>query len=351
MNAKLLQTSFLIALIAISATLTFFIFRPFLIVLIVATIFAVIFQPLYRVTLRGMDGSPGLAAFVTMLLAVVCILVPLTFVTMQITDDAKQVYSSLSDGSGRLYLDEAFSSANEVLVRYVPSMALSSTELSVSIEQHIRDGLTWIIQSLGGAFGSATRLLFSFFIFVIALYYLLRDGAKLKQAIIAASPLPDPEDRVVFARLELAVRSIIQGSLSIALVQGVLTGVGFSFFGIPNSILWGLVAAFSALIPGIGTSLVLGPGVIYLFLIGATAPAVGLLVWSVIAVGLIDNFLGPRLMSKGMQLHPFIVLLSVFGGLALFGPAGVFLGPLCISFLFALLSVYQHVSKPVVYKI
>ncbi|MFZ2167655.1 MAG: AI-2E family transporter [Minisyncoccia bacterium] len=345
MNAKFLQTSFLVALIALSATLTFFIFRPFLIVLVVATIFAVILQPLYRVILRGMDGSPGLAAFVTMLLSVVCILVPLTFITLQITDDATRVYSSLSDGSGKMYLDNAFTSANQVLVRYVPSSALSPAELSTSIDQHIKDGLSWIIQSLGGAFGEASRLLLSFFIFIIALYYLLRDGTKLKRTIIAVSPLPDSEDRAVLTRLELAVRSIIQGSLAIALVQGVLTGIGFSLFGIPNGVLWGLVAAFSALIPGIGTSLVLGPGIIYLFIIGATTPAVGLLVWSIVAVGMIDNFLGPRLMGKGMQLHPFIVLLSVFGGLALFGPSGVFLGPLCISLFFALLSIYQNVSK------
>jgi len=109
--------------------------------------------------------------------------------------------------------------------------------------------------------------------------------------------------------------------------------------------LWGVVAALSALIPGIGTSLVLGPGILYLFTVGATTQAVGLLIWSVVAVGLIDNSLGPKLVGKGMRLHPLMVLLSVFGGLAFFGPAGIFLGPLCISLLFALLSIYQHIRR------
>lgn len=347
MDAKPLQFYFLVALIVASSVLAFLIFRPFLIVLVFATVFAVILQPLYQTILHRMSGSPGLAAFATMLISVVFVLVPLTFITTQITNDAEHLYASLSDGSGRTYLDTVFQYANDTIVQYVPSLAPASTNLSVPVDKYAKDGLAWLIQNLGGAFGGATRLLLSFFVFLIALYYLLRDGAKLKQAIIEASPLADTEDKIIFARLELAIHSLIRGSFTIALIQGVLTGVGFMLFGVPNSILWGVVAAFAALIPGVGTALVLAPGILYLFIIGAATPAIGLLIWSVVAVGLIDNFLGPKLVGKGMQLHPLIVLLAVFGGLALFGPTGIFLGPLCISFLFALLSIYRHISKQV----
>lgn len=345
MDSKALRPYFLIALIAASSVLAFFIFRPFLIVLALAAIFAVTLQPLYRTILRSISNSPGLAAFATMLLAVVCILVPLIYISVQIVGDAQSLYTSLSDGSGKIYLDTVFRQANDIVARSVPSLALPGAELSTSVDQYIKDALTWLIKNLGGAFGSITQFILDLFIFMIALYYLLRDGAKLKQMIIDVSPLTDTEDRVIATRLELAVHSVIRGSLTIALIQGILTGIGFTFFGIPNSILWGVAAAFFALIPGIGTSLVLAPGVAYLFVIGATVPAIGLLIWSVIAVGLIDNFLGPKLVGRGMRLHPLVVLLSVFGGLAFFGPAGIFLGPLCTSLLFALLSIHQHISR------
>ncbi len=336
---------FLIALILATLVLAFFVFRPFLIVLVLAGIFAMLLQPLYRFVLRGMSGSPGLAAFATMLIAFVCILVPLMFISVQIATDAQHLYTSLADDTGKAYLDAVFKSVNDTVARYSPNLALSGVELSAAIDQHMKDFLSWLIQNLGGAFGGITRFLLDFLIFLIALYYLLRDGPKLKQAIIEISPLADTDDNVVFSRLELAVHSVIRGSLMIALIQGALTAIGFAFFGIPNSILWGVVAMFSALIPGIGTSLVLGPGIVYLFVIGATAPATGLLLWSVLAVGLIDNFLGPRLVGRGLQLHPLLVLLAVFGGLILFGPAGIFIGPLCISLLFALLAIYQHIAK------
>lgn len=348
MDAKVVRPYFLIILIAASAVLAFFIFRPFLTALALAAVFAMTLQPLYQAVLRRMQGSPGLAAFATMLVAVVCILVPLLFISMQIAGDAQNLYTSLSDGSGKVYLDAVFRSANDIAARAVPSLSLSGAELSTSVDQYVKDVLSWLIQNLGGAFGGIARLLLDFMVFLIALYYLLRDGAKFKQAVIELSPLADTEDKVIFTRLELAVHSVIRGSLTIALIQGILTGVGFTLFGIPNSILWGVVAAFAALIPGVGTSLVLIPGVAYLFAIGLSAPALGLLVWSFIAVGLIDNFLGPKLVGRGMQLHPLVVLLSVFGGLVFFGPAGIFLGPLSASLLFALLSIHQHISKQAV---
>lgn len=347
MNAKALQSYFLVALIVVSLAVSFFIFRPFLVVLVLAAVFAVVLQPLFRAVLGRMSSVPGLAAFITILFSVVCILVPLSFIAVQIAGDAQHLYTSLSDGSGKTYLDTVFQYANDRAAQYAPSLALSGEEFSASINQYVKDGLAWLVQNLGGAFGGATRLLLDLFIFLIALYYFLRDGAKLKRTIIEMSPLADIDDTIVFTRLELAVTSVIRGSLTIALIQGVLTGIGFAFFGVPNSILWGVAAALFALIPGIGTSLVLVPGVAYLFIIGATTPAFGLLLWSVVAVGLIDNFLGPRLVGKGMRLHPLIVLLSVFGGLAFFGPAGVFLGPLCMSLLFALLSIYQHAKKQI----
>ncbi len=344
MNAKILQSYFLIGLIAVSSVLVFFIFRPFLIALALAAVFATILYPLYEGIFRWMKSSPGLAAFATILIALVCILGPLTFIAGQIANDAQHLYISLSDGSGRTFLTAGFQYVNDVIAHYAPSLSLSTSDISLSLDQYVKNSLQWLIQNLGGAFGSVSSFVIDLFIFSIALYYLLRDGSTFKQKLTKASPLAAEDSALIFTQLKLSIQGIIRGSLIIALIQGVLTGIGFSIFGISNSFLWGVVAAFAALIPGIGTSLVLVPGVIYLFITGPVTPAIGLLIWSLIAVGLIDNFLGPRLMGRGMQIHPLLVFLSVFGGLVFFGPVGIFLGPLCTSTLFAFLSIYQHLS-------
>ena len=122
--------------------------------------------------------------------------------------------------------------------------------------------------------------------------------------------------------------------------------VGIWIFGIPNATLWGSIAAIAALIPSVGTSLVVLPGVLYLFLFGERFAALGLMIWGMTAVGLIDNILGPHLMKRGIAIHPFFILLSVLGGLGLFGPVGFLIGPLILALLFALLDIYAKVIKP-----
>jgi len=111
-------------------------------------------------------------------------------------------------------------------------------------------------------------------------------------------------------------------------------------------VLWGSVTAIAALIPGVGTSLVLIPAILFLFISGRFFPGFGLLIWGAGAVGLVDNFLGPKLVGRGMRMHPFIILLSVLGGIGFFGPVGFLLGPLTISLFFAFFEIYSSIKPP-----
>jgi predicted PurR-regulated permease PerM len=205
--------------------------------------------------------------------------------------------------------------------------------------------LSWLLQNIGPVFSNVAIIALDLFVLLIALYFLLRDGDALRKVIVAISPLKDAYDDIVIQKLERAVNSVVRGSISVGLVQGALTAIGLAIFGVPNPILWGTVAAIVALIPGIGTSLVLIPSILYLFFTGATAAAVGLLAWGFIAVGLVDNVLGPKLVGRGVQFHPFLILLSILGGVSFFGPIGFLLGPLTLSLLLAVLEIYALVQK------
>ncbi|RJR12807.1 AI-2E family transporter, partial [Candidatus Parcubacteria bacterium] len=159
------------------------------------------------------------------------------------------------------------------------------------------------------------------------------------------SPLKDGDDEIIATRLGSAVLATVKGNLLIGLIQGAMTGLGFLLFGVPNAALWGSVAAVMALVPGLGTAIVILPAAIFLFLTGDTTGAIGLLVWGIAAVGLIDNFLGPRLVGMGLKLHPLAVFLAVLGGLSLFGPIGFLLGPLTLSVCLALIDIYFSLQK------
>lgn len=336
-----LRVYFLAGILVVALTLAFFIFRPFLAPLILAAIFSVVFRPFYKKVLKLLGTRVGFASFVTTLIIIICLLVPLTFLSVKIFDQSRNLYLSLTDGNAKTVSSSVTNIVSGKIDRVLPGLGNYLPDVSDSIDLYAKKGLSWIIQHLDNAISGVAELLFGILIFFIALYYFLRDGERLRKMIFDLSPLDLGDDEIISKKMETAVNSVVKGSLLIALIQGILTAIGFTIFGVPNSVLWGTVAAISALIPAVGTSIVLIPGIIFLFLTGSMFQATGLLIWGVVAVGLIDNFLGAKLMGKGMHLHPLFVLLSVLGGIAFFGPTGLFLGPLTLSLLLAFLSIYS----------
>ena len=159
------------------------------------------------------------------------------------------------------------------------------------------------------------------------------------------SPLSDADDQKIINKLSRAVNAIVKGYLLIALIQGILMALGLSFFGVPNPALWGLVTMITAFIPTIGTALVSVPAIIFLLLTGQTIEAVGLLCWAVAVVGMIDNLLSPIIVGNRINLPPLLILFSVLGGISLLGPVGILVGPLTISLLYTLISIYRNEFK------
>ncbi|MSR73054.1 AI-2E family transporter [Candidatus Parcubacteria bacterium] len=340
MNHQKSEFYFLSALLTGIFVLTFFIFKPFFYALILAIVFATVFKPLHTRILAMTRDRKGLAALLTTISVLIVVIVPLSFLGIQIFQEATGLYSSLTLNGGATHLSRGLGDAVNNLTRFSP-VPIDS----IDINEYLKQGLSWLLQHLGPLFANVAKAMVGVFIFLVALYYLFKDGYKLKRDVVALSPLQDIHDETIFNKLTMAINSVIKGSLAVALVQGILTAIGFAIFGVPNATLWGSVATITALIPGIGTALILLPAILYLYFSGEMISAVGLLIWGVVAVGLVDNFLGPKLVERGMRLHPFLILLSILGGISFFGPLGFLLGPLVLSLLFTLLDIYFAIHK------
>src|SRR3954466_3432346 len=107
MSIERIQAFALFGLLAVVAVLTFFIYRPFLIPMVLAVIFAVILQPVYHYILRAMPKWRGGAALITMLLAVLCILIPFALIGIRAIGEAEHAYVSFSSGGGLVHTREA----------------------------------------------------------------------------------------------------------------------------------------------------------------------------------------------------------------------------------------------------
>lgn len=329
---------FLLLALGALCLVVYFIAKPFLGSLILAAVFAFLFQPIYQRFLNYTKKRESLAAFATIILAIILIIIPITLLGIQIFKESSQLYHSLANEGGF-----------EVSIRDILDRARTTFPIPADFEldfgRYARQGLEAMIQNLGAVFSSFARILLNAFVFLTALYFLLKDGGKLKNYFVALSPLADTDDELIASRLKSGVLAVIKGNLTIGLIQGALTGIGFAIFGVPNAALWGSLAVITALIPGIGTALVIAPAIIFLFLTGNNVGGIGLLIWGVIAVGLVDNFLSPKLVGRGMQLHPLAAFIAVLGGLAFFGPLGFLLGPLTISICLALIDIYVSLKN------
>lgn len=332
MEAYKLQRNFFAALLVIVTVIAYFIFRPYLGAVVLGATFTVIFYPIYRRILASVGGRQGIAAALTTIIVLMVVFIPLTFFGFQIFREAQSVYVYAINPERNI------SSELSSLVQERGQFFLA--QFSFDINSYTQQISQWLLQHVGQLFSSLARVMLNLFLSLLTLYYLFRDGHKLLEWLISVSPLKDVHDKRIVDRLKHAVNSVIRGSLVIALMQGILTGLGFWLFGVPNAALWGSVTVLAALVPTLGTSLVLAPGILYLFLIDHIAAGFGLFIWGAIAVGLLDNLLGPKLISRTIRLHPLIILLSVIGGLNFFGPIGYIVGPLVTSLLFTLLDIY-----------
>lgn len=315
-------------------TLMFFIFRPFFTALFLAATFSIVLFPLYKKILLMLGGREMVSSLLTILIGLVFVIIPVTFLGQEAFMQARTLYTKVADSN----ISEFASIAQMIEVpvqKFIP-------DFSLTLDQYAEYALGWITDNFKDVLFSTLTIIADIFLIILAMFFFLKDGERLLKRIIVLSPLHDSYDKELLAKITITVGTVIKGTFLIALVQGLFAGIGLFIFGVPNAILWGAIAALCAFVPGLGTALVVVPAVIYLFIIGNIPFAIGLSAWGMLLVGMIDNILGPYLYKQGTRLHPLVVLLAVIGGISFFGPEGLLLGPVIASVFIALIHIYQR---------
>lgn len=318
------------------------ILKAFVYPLIFALIFSVVFRPINEKILAVFKKREGLAAFVTTSLIILIIIVPFTLIGIKLVSEASHVYNTAlsSNGDFTQSVSQVFQGTRDNF-----NFPVLSKELYYQLVNYAKGGLSWVLQNSISIVSGAAKTFVNIFVFLGALYFLLRDGKQIKKNFVRVSPMDKVDSEKILQRLEDSINSIVKGNLVVAMLQGVLTGIGFWIFGVSQPVIFGGIAAIAALVPALGTSLVFIPVIAFLFLRGEIFQAASLTIWWIAAVSLIDNFLGPKLISRGAKVHPFMIFLSVIGGIATFGPIGFFLGPLTVSLFFALLDIHPFLEE------
>lgn len=331
-----LQKSFFLLIAAVVGYLFWTVIEPFALVLLTAGVFAIILSPLDDRLNRHLKHARISAAIVSLGM-VVLVFVPLLLISLVMVRQAADLvqYS---------FGDAGWIEGLKAILLPIISLLPENVQTSILTYDFSQLGITvagMAFQNIGNIFSSATALILNTFLFFIALYYLIVDREKIYKELLALSPLKNSVDAKILKRIVGTVRSVVFGVLILAFVQGVFAAIGMTIFGVPGALIWGAVTMLAALVPLVGSALVLVPAVLYLLFTGSTAAGIGLFIWAVIVVGLADNILGPYLIRGTTHMHAFLVLISVLGGIQAFGYIGVIAGPTILAALLALIELYQ----------
>jgi predicted PurR-regulated permease PerM len=208
-----------------------------------------------------------------------------------------------------------------------------------------RDGvLNWIRSyavETGTALGSfVANFVIGLAVLVISLYYFLADGPRMITSIMRLSPLDDRYERQLLDEFDRISRAVVLATLLSAVVQGILAGIGFAVLGFKAIFLLTVVTMVLAMVPFVGAAAVWGTCAVWLLVyeerIGA---AIALVIYGTCVVSTVDNIIKPIVLHGQSKLHPLLALLSVLGGVRALGPIGIFVGPMVVAFLQALLNI------------
>jgi predicted PurR-regulated permease PerM len=158
-------------------------------------------------------------------------------------------------------------------------------------------------------------------------------------------PMAPAHRNRLFDHLAAVTRAVVFGTCLTALIQGALVGIAFLIVGFPSPLVFGTMAALFSLLPVGGSGVVWIPAVLVLVVEQRFGAAVFMLVWGALLVSLVDNVLRPFLVSGRAEVATLTVFIGVLGGVAAFGTIGLFLGPVVIATIIALLRFMQDLRS------
>jgi predicted PurR-regulated permease PerM len=325
----------------------FRIFAPFLAPILWSALLAFMAEPLNRRLTSKLKGRKGLSAGILTAAATLGVAIPAVVVAVAFARQASELVDRFGSDASPHHLSAPadffqlppIAKALDWLAGQLPVTAVQIQEWAIQGAHRLFEVLARSSGSIVvGALGMMVNLLLTLFL----LFFFLRDGPEMLRGFRTAIPMKEDKKAQLASQIGAVTHAVVLGTLVTSVVQGTMVGIGFAVVGFPSPVVFGVLAAILSLLPVGGTGLVWGPGAIVLAAQGRWGWAIGLAIYGIVVIGMADNFLKPMLISGKADISTLPVFFGVMGGLAAFGPIGMFLGPVLIAIGLALLRFAQE---------
>ena len=337
---------FLLCLTVAALCFCYVLIAPFLKSIVLSAVLAILFYPLHSRIVRRIRNR-NVSALLSTCLVVLLIVLSAVFLGRALATGLRDIYQSLGntgDGGERLslYLIHILERVVELVSTYLP---VSTTDLRSATVNQAEKGVSLLLGLTAGALGSFTAMLANSLIAFFVLFFLLRDGKAMLRRTAVLLPLRTGQTTRLFALVKDTLNATVYGTLAMAALQGALAGLAFWFLGVTSAGLWGTVTALCALLPFIGTGIVLLPAISMLIFSGHWIKGIILLAWGLAVVHPVDNLLRPHLIGGRTKLSTLYVFFALLGGLKAFGGLGLFIGPMILAITLALLKFLREEKR------
>jgi len=337
MNKNFIAKAFLIILIVFVIFACYLVFRPFLVEILAAAILVSIFYTPYEWLVKKFRNHRNLASLVMCFLVILIVIIPAINLIIYTAQRSVLAYSDMINFLNRTNLDGTIK--NSILEK-ANLLGLDSDSLKVFVADIAKKSSNWLVSGAATLVKGTTSFIISLIIIVFTMFFFFVDGSKMMDKVMYWTPLSNKYDREIFKKFRDVNYSTMISTFAVAIAQGAVGAVGFMIVGLP-AFFAAILMAFLSLLPYIGTGFIWFPAAVYLLFVGKIWQGVFLLVWGVLVVSMIDNLVRAYIIRGKAQVHPIFVILSILGGISLFGFWGVFLGPLIISIAVTVFHIYE----------
>lgn len=294
----------------------------------------------YRALARKIRDRQSLAAGLVTLAAGLIVAVAGTLVVVALTNELMKLVAHLNErGSSGLIVD----SFGPRLTTLATRLGVDTAKLSAWAESQVEAAATFAASTAAVVLRTTSETFLGLVVALMTMYYMLIEGAGLARRFERILPLEPRHTRALLLEARDVGHTAFLGTIATAIVQGFLAGIGYAVLGVPQPVTWAIVTFLASFLPVIGTLIVWVPISGWFFMTGHPVRALIMIAWGVVVVtSIADYFIRPRLVGVRGHGHPLLTLISLLGGIEIFGLAGLIVAPIFMSVFVAALRLYER---------
>lgn len=322
--------------------LTYEIMSPFFTAIAWSIVISIVFYPAFAFVSRRVKIR-SVAAVITIILILIVLIVPLVYLTLMLIDEVQIVAArvgTIDVGSLKEFVQKVNSLA--LIKKAGAYITIDEMVSEAAILENFKKIVKTFIQGVSLRIPNMLAAIVDFIFFVFTTFFLLKDGPGFLSKIKDYMPFSEAQKERLAAQIKDMIISTVYGGVVVAIIQGVLGGLAYAFIGIEAPVMWGMAMSVMSFVPLLGTFSIWGPTCAYLLIEHSYTQGIGLFVFGVFVISMVDNILKPLIIGSRTKMPPIIILFSVLGGIKLFGLIGLIMGPLITAVFISVFEIFRH---------